>query len=220
MMEQINRLIEKFNALNERERISVTLLSVVALAVFLFEIAISPLLDKAAIIDKQVTELKTQSGKLKQQVALLETKIQQDPYLQDKRKLALLDQQITNLTRQLKEKMHGLIEPSQMAKVLEVVLTQNTNLKLQRIESLGATPLAPITKSTDEEQQDLGIYRHGLKIEFTGSYLSTLKYLQAIDKLPWDFYWDGLKLKVEKYPLSRIEITVHTLSFHEGWIGV
>ena len=59
-----------------------------------------------------------------------------------------------------------------------------------------------------------------LQIEFKGSYLSTLEYLQALNKLPWKFYWDSLELKVDKYPVSTIVITVHTLSFHEGWIGV
>jgi len=113
-----------------------------------------------------------------------------------------------------------LIEPKQMAKVLEVVLAQNTDLKLQRVQSLGAEPLSPIKAKEGEEAETLGIYRHGLQIEFKGSYLSTLKYLKALDKLPWNFYWDVLELNVDKYPVSTIVITVHTLSFHEGWIGV
>ena len=116
--------------------------------------------------------------------------------------------------------MRGLIEPKQMAKVLEVVLAQNTNLQLQRVQSLGAKPLSPLKAKEGEEAQSLGIYKHGLQIEFKGSYLSTLKYLKALDELPWNFYWDILELNVEKYPVSKIVITVHTLSFNEGWIGV
>ena len=93
-------------------------------------------------------------------------------------------------------------------------------MKLQRVQSLDAVPLSPLKAKQGEEAEQLGIYRHGLQIEFKGSYLSTLEYLKALDALPWNFYWDVLELNVDKYPVSTIVITVHTLSFHEGWIGV
>ncbi|MCK5387011.1 MAG: type II secretion system protein M [Gammaproteobacteria bacterium] len=213
-------LFEKFNALNERERLSVMLLSVVAIIIIFVELIISPLNQKYDVIDKQIVSLTTQTKQLESQVTILKSKRSHDPDFQEKQKIKLLDEQITNLNVRLKEKMHGLIEPKQMAKVLEVVLAQNTDLKLQRVQSLGAEPLSPIKAKEGEETETLGIYRHGLQIEFKGSYLSTLKYLKALDELPWNFYWDVLELNVDKYPVSSIVITVHTLSFHEGWIGV
>jgi len=213
-------LFEKFDALNERERLSVMLLSVVAIVIIFVELIISPLNQKYDVIDKQIVSLTTQTQQLENQVTILKSKRNRDPDFQEKQKIKLLDEQITNLNVRLKEKMHGLIEPKQMAKVLEVVLAQNTDLKLQRVQSLGAEPLSPIKTKEGEDPQVLGIYRHGLQIEFKGSYLSTLKYLKALDDLPWNFYWDVLELNVDKYPVSTIVITVHTLSFHEGWIGV
>ncbi len=213
-------LFEKFDVLNERERLSVMLLSVVAIIIVFIELIISPLNQKYDVIDKQIISLTTQTQQLESQVTLLKSKRTRDPDFQEKQKVKLLDEQITNLNVRLKEKMHGLIEPKQMAKMLEVVLAQNTDLKLQRVQSLGAEPLSPIKTKEGEDPQALGIYRHGLQIEFKGSYLSTLKYLKALDELPWNFYWDVLELNVDKYPVSTIVITVHTLSFHEGWIGV
>lgn len=213
-------LFEKFDALKERERLSVMLLSVVAIIIVFIELIISPLNQKYDVIDKQIVSLTTQTQQLESQVTLLKSKRTRDPDFQEKQKVKLLDEQITNLNVRLKERMHGLIEPKQMAKVLEVVLAQNTDLKLQRVQSLGAEPLSPIKTKEGEDPQALGIYRHGLQIEFKGSYLSTLKYLKALDELPWNFYWDVLELNVDKYPVSTIVITVHTLSFHEGWIGV
>jgi len=196
------------------------LLSVVAIIIVFIELIISPLNQKYDVIDKQIISLTTQTQQLESQVRLLKSKRTRDPDFQEKQKVKLLDEQITNLNVRLKERMHGLIEPKQMAKVLEVVLAQNTDLILQRVQSLGAEPLSPVKIKEGEDPQTLGIYRHGLQIEFKGSYLSTLKYLKALDELPWNFYWDVLELKVDKYPVSSIVITVHTLSFHEGWIGV
>lgn len=220
MNKQLQPLFEKFDALNERERISVILLSVVAIIIIFVELIISPLNQKYDVLDKQITGLQNQTKQLQSQIAVISSKKDRDPNFQEKQKIKLLDEQITNINVHLKEKMHGLIEPKQMAKVLEVVLAQNTDLKLQRVQSLGAVPLSPVKAKEGAEPEALGIYRHGLQIEFKGSYLSTLEYLKALDELPWNFYWDVLELNVDKYPTSNIVITVHTLSFHEGWIGV
>ena len=220
MNKQLQQLMAKYDALKERERVSVLLLSVITLAVVFVELLISPLNQQYDIVDKQINNLQTQTKQLQAQVTLLRTQKNRDPDFQEKQKLKLINEQLANLNIQLKEKMHGLIEPTQMAKVLEVVLTQNTDLKLQRVQSLGAVPLSPVTPAEGEEAESLGIFRHGMQIVFKGSYLSTLKYLKALDELPWNFYWDVLDLKVDKYPTSTITITVHTLSFHEGWIGV
>jgi len=220
MNKQLQPLFDKFDALNERERISVLLLSAVAIVIIFMELFISPLNQKYDILGNQIAGLKTQTNQLQNQVKILKIKKNRDPDFQEKQKIKLLEEQVSNIDVRLKEKMLGLIEPKQMAKVLELVLAQNTDLKLQRVESLGAVPLSPVKVKEGEEAEDFGVYRHGLQIEFKGSYLSTLKYLKALDDLPWNFYWDVLELNVEKYPTSRIIITVHTLSFHEGWIGV
>ena len=220
MNQQLQLLFEKFDALNERERISVMLLSVVAIIIVFVEFIISPMNHQYDILDKQIVSLQSQTKQLQSQILVLKTKKNLDPDFQEKQKIKLLNEQISSLDVHLKERMHGLIEPKQMAKVLEVVLTQNTDLKLQRVQSLGAEPLSPVKAKEGEEAEELGIYRHGMQIEFKGSYLSTLNYLKALEELPWNFYWDVLELNVDKYPTSSIVITVHTLSFHEGWIGV
>ena len=220
MKTQLLPLLDKFNALNERERISVMLLSIVAIVIIFVELLITPLNQKHDVVAKKILNLQTQTQQLSSQLIVLQSKKNKDPDFHEKQKLKLLNEQVVNINIQLKEKMHGLIEPTQMAKVLEVVLTQNTDLKLQRVESLGAEPLSPLAAKEEGTSQNLGIFRHGMQIEFKGSYLSTLKYLKALDQLPWNFYWDVLELNVEKYPSSSIIITVHTLSFHEGWIGV
>lgn len=220
MNKPLEPLFEKFDALNERERISVIVLFAVAVIMIFVEFFISPLNKQYDVLDKQIMSIKTQTQQFESQMATLKTRKNRDPYFLEKQKIKLLTEQIESLNVHLKEKMHGLIEPKQMAKVLEVVLAQNTDLSLQRVQSLGAEPLSSIKVKEGDKAEDLGVYRHGLQIEFKGSYLSTLKYLKALDELPWDFYWDVLELNVDKYPTSTIVITVHTLSFHKGWIGV
>ena len=218
--EQVVQLTEKYNALNERERLSILALIVIAIAIVFLELLISPITTKSDLVSNQLQNTRNQVAKLQNQIVVLQAEKQRDPDLQKKQKLQLINEQISNINSRLKEKMHGLIEPTQMAKVLEVVLTRNTDLKLERIQSLGAKPLSPVSVAEGQEPESLGIYRHGMEIEFKGSYLSTLEYLKELQKLKWKFYWDILSLDVNRYPESRIVIRVHTLSFREGWIGV
>jgi len=64
------------------------------------------------------------------------------------------------------------------------------------------------------------IYKHGMRVEFEGNFNGTVAYLQALESMPWRFYWDNVEYEVLQFPLARVVITVHTLSLDEDWIGV
>ena len=63
-------------------------------------------------------------------------------------------------------------------------------------------------------------YRHGLRIEFIGDYLTTLDYLKSLEKLEWGFFWDNFELEVKEYPDAKAAIEIFTLSLRQQWIGV
>lgn len=215
-------IIEKFDALGERERLAVLFLSIITIVIIFAEFLILPLNQKYSDLDGNVTSILTQNQQLKNQLLILKAnkKNEISPKEKQQQKLNLLKEQITNLNIRLKENMRGLIGPKEMSQILESVLSKTVGLKLQSIESLPSKPLSSISTKEGEKLDNFGIYHHGMRMKLTGSYLATLKYLEALDKLPWDFYWDDLELNVDKYPNSSIDITVHTLSFHKDWIGV
>ena len=74
--------------------------------------------------------------------------------------------------------------------------------------------------SSAQTQSYPQVYKHGVVIQFSGDYRSTVHYLQSLESLPWKFYWDGLAYEVEDYPNALITINVFTLSLEKGWIGV
>jgi len=99
---------------------------------------------------------------------------------------------------------------------------------LTKLESLGAEPLFPVEENEDKTENEKNqkrtqrpeIYKHGMRIVFEGDYFKTLKYLQALETMPWRLYWDNVEYHVTEYPKASVAITVHTLSLDEGWIGV
>jgi len=129
-------------------------------------------------------------------------------------RFALIQREIEDLDEELAEYQGQLIDPAEMAFVLERVLKSQSGLRLKRIRNLGAEAL-----TADEEMDDVILYRHGLEIEVEGSYLDALAYLEEIEALPWRFYWQFLELDVLEYPTNRIRIEVSTLSLDEEWIG-
>jgi MSHA biogenesis protein MshJ len=59
-----------------------------------------------------------------------------------------------------------------------------------------------------------------MQLVLEGTYLDCLKYLEAVERLPWQLYWGSLQLETQRHPRTRISIELHTLSLEEEWIGV
>ncbi len=127
---------------------------------------------------------------------------------------ARIQHRIDEINERLGDYAAELIDPAEMAHVLEGVLERQAKLRLIRIRNLSPEAL---TASADTHTATF--YKHGLEIEFEGSYFACLEYLRQIEALPWRFYWQIVELDVEEYPRNRIRLEVSTLSLDEEWIG-
>jgi MSHA biogenesis protein MshJ len=225
----LTKLLARFDALEQRERGAVALVVALVLVVTVQWLVVDPLNADRERLRRQITDIRGQIVTQQTELEAITQRHQQDPDRQEREILARLQQEEVQLDERLRTHMRGLVEPEQMAVVLEQVLSQKTPLRLHQVRSLNPEPLltdltAPVNDNGDtvpeQRPAEAGIFRHGLEIEFRGSYLATLDYLQALEALPWDFYWDGVRLEMDSYPEARVVITVHTLSLKEGWIGV
>jgi MSHA biogenesis protein MshJ len=133
---------------------------------------------------------------------------------EQQRQMDKLLHRIDEINRQLGDYAAELIDPAEMARVLEDVLRQQPQLKLIHVRNLAAEPLLQGVGADSTT-----LFRHGLEIEFEGSYFACLEYLEDIESLPWRFYWQLLELDVDQYPRNRIRLKVSTLSLDEEWIG-
>ena len=127
---------------------------------------------------------------------------------------ARVQRRIDEINEQLGDYAAELIDPAEMARVMEGVLKEQSKLRLIRIRNL-----SPEALSASADTHTTTFYKHGLEIEFEGSYFAALEYLQEIEALPWRFYWQILELDVLEYPRNRIRLEVSTLSLDEEWIG-
>jgi MSHA biogenesis protein MshJ len=225
MKEKLEQLANWIDALSIRERGFLLLALIIAIFLVGNQLLLDPL-------DKQARQLQVELKKQNKDLVRVREQQQQvvqrsatDPDARNLQQIVALKKTMQELDAQLQTMTVDLINPQQMAKVLEEVLTRETDLQLVSVQSL--PPLA-LTDTEDEDATKKkrgktvvpGVYRHALKIEFKGSYLSTLRYMQELEKLSRRFYWGSVDFAVEAYPQARVTIIVNTLSLNEAWIGV
>ena len=206
-------LIAKIDALSVRERLLVLITALVLIAAIWHTLLMQPLEQRAA-------ETRAELAALEQRISAANQNLE-DQILQlagggdeQRSRIASLRRRIDEINAALGDHAAELIDPAEMAQVLEGVLKEQSQLTLVRIRNT-----TPDSLSANEEPDAVTFYRHGLEIEVEGSYAACLEYLNAIEALPWRLYWQVLELDVIEYPRNRIRIEVGTLSLDEEWIG-
>ncbi len=62
------------------------------------------------------------------------------------------------------------------------------------------------------------LFRHGVEITLTGSYLDMIAYMEALEALPTQLFWGKAEFEVENYPNARLTLTLYTLSMDKKWM--
>ena len=90
-----------------------------------------------------------------------------------------------------------------------------TTIELVSLRTLGATGLANAPGSAPGGS---GIYRHGVEIAVSGSYLKMLNYVGQLERLPAKIFWGNMDLQAGAYPQITLKITLYTLSPDKTWL--
>jgi MSHA biogenesis protein MshJ len=225
MAAALSRIVERIDAMAERERLLLAATVAVLLVVLAFVGYIEPTMKQRAQDQDALEQTRTQLAEAQTQIQALQTRLAQDPDALARARHQALETELAEVDATLAREMGQVITPEQMARLLQDLLESNKRLTLTRITSEPATPLTtlmgPEGEVPDAEDAKIpALYRHGLRIEFSGDYLSALDYLRTLEELPWRLFWDRIDLQTEDYPTTSIRLRVYTLSLSEGWIGV
>jgi len=203
------------------------LLAIVAVFLLLWDAVLmraSELREEQAESDAELLEKQVKALELEAEATL--KKLASDPNLERRKRKVELERQLAELDAGFHERTADLIPPSEMVRVLKELLRRESGLQLVRLESVPASPLlAPDEESGSEGKVDLGsgpirLFRHGLILELSGDYMSVLRYVQALERLPWKFFWESMNYQVQQWPTGKITLKLLSLSSEEGWIGV
>lgn len=225
-MERVQAVLEHVDALSVRERGLVFLAALSVLYIAWSQLLFEPLVAERDRIAGEVQRARTQIQSIHGQIAALAARSSEDPDAANRARLAALREELQVLDGSLREVTKQLVPPQQMARLLETMLTREQGLTLVELEGLGVRPVldppgdAPATAAGEPEDGGGMLFRHGLRMVFEGGYLASLRYLGALEELPWQFLWESVELEVREHPTTRVSIEVHSLSLERAWIGV
>lgn len=220
----LNALSSRYQQLSVRERILLLLVLVVLIYQLADTLLLSYQAGRADAVRAQINEAHAAQAQMAQEITEITGLLQNDPNKPLKARAESLKSTIDKSKRELRELARQLIAPGQMSGLLEQMLLEQGKLTLQRLETLGVAVLQERDAVNEDDEPtaapEFPVYKHGFAIEFSGSYLDTLEYLETLEKLPQRFYWDRVDFKAQEYPINRVRIELHTLSLSEDWIGV
>jgi MSHA biogenesis protein MshJ len=171
--------------------------------------------------DNRAESLRTEIAKLEQQAENLKAKLSRDPDARARARVHSLQAEIRKVDGDLSAKTLELISPARMVSVLQALIRENDGLSLEEIRSEKPVPAdIPGTGGKTGDARAPRVYQQGVTLVFRGRFSEVVRYLHAVEGLPWRLFWDDLTVEMERYPTARIRLRVHTLSLDEGWIGV
>lgn len=234
MMDQarirLTALTERVDAFSLRERALMFISILVVLYLVAANLVFAPLATEQERLRKQLANTRDQIQLQERQIQIIAGDDTADGQSRQARVTALRDQ-LRSTDEALARATTGLVPSREMARLVERMLAKNPRLVLTKVESLPPSPLFANAVQGDSVAVGVGtastataavsgVYKHGMRIELSGRYLDILRYLKALEELPWKIFWAEIALETDAYPTSRLTLLIHTLSFQEGWIAI
>lgn len=226
------RYVEKMDGASLRERVMIFAASAAVLIALLNTLLIDPQLVKQRRLSREVAQRQGEMRTMQEQLQALALARQADPDQENRRQLDALKRQVSEIEAKLVEEQRKFAPPEQVGVLLGEMLSRNRKLQLVDMRTLPVATLAanaadadktPVQKPAAAKPVPTGggqIYRHGVEITVSGSYLDLLAYLKDLEKLPSQLYWGRLELSVSAYPQVTLKLSVYTLSLNLAWLVV
>ena len=166
---------------------------------------------------QQLLNLEEENLRLSQQHAMLMLDAEEEPNTALERQIARLRAQNDRLDTEVGAMSVTLVEPERMAMVLSRVMANQPSIQLVSVQNKSAEQL--FFRAVDSGEP-LVVYKHGLRLSLSGTYLDSLQYLADIENLGVRFFWETAEFSVAEYPNGKLTLEVFTLSTKEQLIDV
>jgi MSHA biogenesis protein MshJ len=222
-----SRLAERFNKLQERERLMVFLAGIVVIVGIGFLLAIDGGLTRQKVLKDDVARQQQELDQLQAQNVELARTLAQDPDAASRQRIEQLRAELSSYESELLGVQQGLVAPERMVRVLEGMLAGDNRVRLVSLKTLPVSSLVepavgpdgatPAGAAADEKKL---VYKHGIELTVEGSYPDLVEYQTRLEKLPWRMFWARSRLDAADYPRVRLTLTLYTLSLDKAWLVV
>jgi len=209
------RYAERVDNASLRERVLLFGAAALVLVFIVNAALIDPLRAKNRKLVAETAQRQTELRTLQSEVQRLAQLRAADPDAQRQKQAAELRTELAALEASIVEEQRRFTSPQRMRQVLEEMLERDRRLRLVDLKTLPITDLAGT-----QGQAGRSIFRHGLELTLSGSYLDLHAYLAALERMSTQLYWGKVEMSVSAYPVVTLKLTVYTLSFDKAWLVV
>lgn len=227
MKAQFKQWAERIDARSLRERLLIFGMAALAVVMLVTSLALDPLTAKRKALLQQLSEQEERVAASRLQIQALIAARSADPDAALRNRLAELKTRIGQNEEKLAAFQQGLVSSDRMAEVLKDLLSRNRGVRLVALRTLPMTALTGDAVKPDGEAKEAragdpgaAIYRHGVEVTVEGSYGDLLGYVAELEAMPWRVFWGGAALSVQEYPVSRLTLTLYTMSLDKTWLRV
>lgn len=211
------RLDQRFLQLSLRERLLIILMTLAVIAAVAEFSFFAPMREQI----KTEKQLQADSQQRREQ---LENELSQlqawQASQEDGSQLRNVEQQLAQVEQHIQQLSQRMVAPAEMTALLQQLLAREQGMQVVALEKLPLEqPALDAAVSTGHVLSPVPLYRHRLRLSLRGSYFDSLRYLKAMEALPWTVYWDSLDYQVERYPQGILTVEIATLGQEKGWLG-
>ena len=224
-MEQLLKTLNtQWRRLSRREAVAVIAGAIAMVFIIWSLVVLEPHRENVNLLQQEIQQVQAQISAERARMQQLQEEMQRDPDSENKLLLEQYLAQSKQLDAELAQAAVQIIDVREMVKLLKEMLARQSGLKFVSLENKPAKPefaeKSKQAEATGHSDESITIYRHSVVLQMEGSYSSLQAYLQELEKLPWQFFWQGIELETQSYPQALITLEVYTLGLREGLIGV
>jgi MSHA biogenesis protein MshJ len=213
---QIKAFIEQSR---ERDRILIVSLVLLVTVSFWFVLLYKPVINLRIQADQKSGEIQKSTEELTAKKVIIESVLNSPNtpgllarYEDLKQKIKEIDAQVARFNRRF-------ISKKDLSKLLHDMLKQTMGLTIESFSTVvqvNTTSQKVVEKNNTTESDPsieptavIGSTQYRLVLK--GSYFQVMNYLQRVEQLRWNLYWDKLDYQVTVYPEARVTIEFFTL---------
>jgi MSHA biogenesis protein MshJ len=213
--EPVKRYADRVDAMSLRERVLIFFAVAVVLIAIVDSALLDPILRRQKASSQRIQQQQDEVRAMQAQVQAYAQARSGDGASAKGQRFEKRKAELAALDREMAEKHRGLVTSERMAKMLSEIVKRNPDIELVSLRTLTATGLASTPGSAPGGS---GIYRHGVEIAVSGSYLKMLNYVSQLERLPAKIFWGNMELQAGAYPQATLKITLYTLSPEKTWL--
>ncbi|KTD05590.1 type II secretion system protein M [Fluoribacter gormanii] len=220
---QLYLVKQKIDRLSERDRILLLFITIVILLFLWFFAVVKPILKSKYQKEQQIQKIDKQITILTQKKKIVEILISNPETVKVINQFKELTTEITTLDKEIIRYNKRYIAERDLAKLLHDMLKQTMGVTIENFGTVTPLPsppsinqqttntAAPKTSPVQTPALPLTIQANHYRLIMRGTYFPVMRYLQRLEQLPWQLYWDKFDYTVTKYPQGLVTIDFYTL---------